>query len=264
MEENTITYLNGKRRIVSKRSRAIRESKELSIPSEFSKEYRELKKKISVGEDLRPYLSSKIRRTAYKDLLLNDWGLHHLHFRPGEATGPVLFVKFTDADAFVVQALRHGHGHPHVWVNEQRIRIVHSNWPELIARRKVAGSRGERLTEAVRKTIRDKHCNTVIEMPDGTRYLSPGGGLVGSGHCSQDILDCDIVFAKLSEWEQLATANESSFRTALKISSGDPLSIKLVIEEQGCWLYEPNRRVRFHLCLSQDALLTPAITRKTA
>jgi hypothetical protein len=187
-----------------------------------------------------------------------------LHFRPEGTTGPVLFVKFTDTDAFAVQALLHGHGHPHVWVNEQLIQILHSNWPELIAPRKVVGIRGERLTEAVRKTIRDKHCNTVIEMPDGTCYLSPGGGLVGSGHCSQDILDCDIVFAKLSEWEQLVTANEGSFRAALKISPGDPLSVRLVIEEQGCWLYEPNRKVRFHLRLSQDALLTPAITGKTA
>ena len=72
---------------------------------------------------------------------------------------------------------------------------------------------------------------------------------MGSGDCVSDILNSDKIFAKLSEWEILVNTNETNFRSALNISLSDPLSIKLVNEDQGWRFYDPDRNTRFNLTL---------------
>jgi hypothetical protein len=246
LEENTIRYLNARRRIVSNKPRAIHESKELCIPPEHSERYCDLKHLISEGGDIRPYLSRNVKDANDNDLILNEWGVHHLHFL-SSGTKDVLFVMFTDTEAFIIQTLPHGPGHSDVWVNTSLIEILHKNWPEIIAGHKLIGISGEDLTAAQRKNIRKGHGNVAISVSDGTCYSCIGGGIVSSGTCLFDVINCDKLIATLTEWEELVRANESSFRAALKISENDPLSIKLMIEDQGCWLYEPARKTRFQL-----------------
>lgn len=246
LEENTIRYFNANRRIVSNKPRAIHESKGLCISSEYSEAYRYLKRLISEGGDIRPYLSHKTKDANYNDLLLNEWGIHHFHFL-SRGTKDILFVMFTDTDAFIIQALPHGAGHSDVWVNTLLIEILHKNWPEIIAGHKLAGVSGEHLTATERGNIRKSHGNVAITVSDGTTYSSLGGGIAASGTCFYDIINCDKLIETLTEWEEWVKANEGSFRVALKISGADPLSIKLMIEDQGCWLYEPVRKTRFQL-----------------
>jgi hypothetical protein len=249
---NTIRYLNDKRRILSCKKRKAHESAELCIPSRYSDSYCELKNLISEGGDLKPFLS---RETEYPDpkkpdLLLNEWGIHHLHFNPlPDRTGCVLFVRFTDTDAFVIQALLHGNGHSDVWVNTHLIEILHKNWPEIIAGYKLFGIHGECLTVSERKNIRHNHGNVAIAVTDGTCYSSLGGGIVASGRCFHDIIDSDKIIHKLTEWEETVKANESNFRAALKISAHDTFTIKLIIEDQGCWLHDPIRKTRIQVKL---------------
>ena len=91
LEENTVAYINSKKRVMSKKPRAIHESKELRIPSEHTESYNILKNLICRGEDIGPYLSRKTKHAYHNDLLLNEWGIHHLHFSP-KGTKDVLFV----------------------------------------------------------------------------------------------------------------------------------------------------------------------------
>jgi len=246
LEENTIRYFNAKRRIVSNKPRAIHESKELCVPSEHSGAYRDIKEIISHGRDIRPYLSRKTKDANDNDLLLNEWGIHHLHFSP-ERTKDVLFVRFTDTDAFIIQALPHGLGNSDVWVNTLLIEILNKNWPEIIARHKVVGISGEHLNTMERLNIRKSHANVAVNVSDGRCYAVPGGGIMASGACFSDIVSCDKLFEELASWEEVVRANETNFRTALRISKTDPLLIKLMFEDQECWLYEPVRKVRFQL-----------------
>jgi hypothetical protein len=152
LEQNTIRYFNAKRRIVSNKPRALHESKELCVPSKHFGAYSDLKRLISLGGDIRPYLSRKTKDANDNDLLLNAWGIHHLHFL-SKRTEDVLFVRFTDTDAFIVQVLPHGHGHADVWVNTLLIEILHKNWPEIIAGHKVAGISGEDLNALTHKIV---------------------------------------------------------------------------------------------------------------
>jgi hypothetical protein len=246
LEDNTIRYFKIKRRIISNKPRAIHESKELHVPSGHYKAYLDLKEIISRGGDIHPYLSRRIKNVDNNDLLLNEWGIHHLHFLP-EGTKDILFIRFTDQDAFIIQSLPHGPDHSDVWVNTMLIDIINKNWSESKAQYNVINILGEELNAKERVNLRNKHYNVAVKVSDGKSYVVPGGGIMASGDCLSDIINCDKLFANLSYREELVRVNEANFRNALKISTTDPLEIKLMFGDQECWLCEPTRNVTFQL-----------------
>ena len=197
LEKNTIGYFNTKRRIVSNKPRAIHESKELHVPSEHSKAYPVVKELISQSGDIHQYLSRKIKDINDNDLLLNEWGIQHLHFLP-ERTKDILFVRFTDKDAFIIQVLPHGHGHSDVWVNTMLIEILHNNWPESIAQYKAAGISGEHLNAIERINLRKNHANVAVTVSDSTlcgswrRYYGLWSMLLRYNKLRQTV--CGLVF----------------------------------------------------------------------
>jgi hypothetical protein len=244
LEDNTIRYLNADRRIPRSARRTIHESKELRIPPEYLADYSGLKKLMSEGGDLTPYLSRDIQRKKRADKsdgLLNAWGIQHLHFRPN-GTGDVLFVKITEADVFVITALPHD---PKVWVDTSLLQVLHENWPEEMAA--CVGVHGEPLTATGRLTLRGLNVNFATTMLDGAVYMSPGGGIMGSGRCLDDIVTCDKIFVGLASLQKVVEDNEGSIRGALNVSPSEELSIKLMFGNDEYWLYEPTRHVRLSL-----------------
>lgn len=180
------------RRSVSIKAREIFVSKEFTCPSEHVAGMEELKRRIKAGEDIKPHLSKGIFNADYEDALLTDWGVLHFHLGidphediPGlvERTGPVLFALVTE-DAFHLIDVK-GHGS---WASKDLIEIVHSNWPELIARFKINGILGaeQEPDEKGRKKLRKNAINTFVTVSDGTIYYPPGMGFVSNGKSLED------------------------------------------------------------------------------
>ena len=142
-------YGNWRSRYVRPRPRNARLSEELQASSkrlEYKAVVDEIVAAIEAGKDLSPHLSRGIL-TAYEptaqrprniagrtdlDLLISDWGLHHLHLTTEmcpdgfyERTGDLLFAKFTDDDAFLIAILGHGR-----WADKNLLRILVHNWPD--------------------------------------------------------------------------------------------------------------------------------------
>jgi hypothetical protein len=248
LKDNTITYLNAKRRSVPPLRRIVRESKELQIPVKHSADYLALKKLIGEGGDLSPYLSREIRknRADRNDAMLNNWGFHHLHFSP-RGDRDVLFVRITETDAFVIQALPHGPDNSETWVDTELLRILHENWPDA-AVGKILGIHGESLMPTQRINLRNKNCNFATTMPDGTVYLAPGGGVSASGRCSLDVRDSDLIFRGLAFWQKVVEENEAKLRSPLNAPVSEELSLKMMkFGNDECWLYEQTRKKIIHL-----------------
>ena len=176
-------YFDVCRRLVTPEPRKIHKAKEFSCPSEFRNTLAEIERKIENGEDIHPHLSRKLRVLTYNDALLNDWGIQHLHL--GERiesdgfvkrTGPLLYCKFEQDDAYFIDVLLHGN-----WTTQTLLTTVHENWPEILQRFRLHGVRGTRISDQEIKELRRKNCNYCLEMADGTTYASPGGGVVGTG-----------------------------------------------------------------------------------
>ena len=238
VEDNTLRYLNAKRRTPRQAPRIVHEARELQIPPAHADNYAVLKKLIRDGGDLIPYLSRDIRNNLAdrNDRLLNAWGIHHLHFRP-EGARDVVFAKFTDTEAFVLQSLPHGAGNSDTWVETSLLEILHNNWPEG-AGGKITGVAGEVLTSSQRVALRRGNANFATDMPDGTVYIGDGG-LSASGHCVLDIGESDRIFADLAYWQKVIEDNEANIREALGVPLPQELSIKLMVTPDSCWLYEP-------------------------
>jgi hypothetical protein len=237
LEQDTITFLNARRRSVPRRPRVVHESREFRSQSigQHATDYLALKKLIGEGGDLTPYLSRDVQRgrAGENDKTLNTWGLHHLHFRPS-GTRDVLFVRITDSAVFVVKFLPHGSPHRDTWVDPSLLRILHDNWPEASATRELRGITPEPLSSDQRIALRENNVNFAVAMQDGAAHVGAGVGIAAAGRCLQDLLDCDRIFKELDRWQQIVEENEAAIRSALNVSPSEELWVRMKFEEGGC------------------------------
>jgi hypothetical protein len=253
LNENTMRYLNAHhRRIPKRKPRAVHESRELSVPPEYAEDYQNLKRVISAGKSLKPYLGRDIPhkgRPDRNDPLLNAWGIQHLHFR-AKGTGHILLARITDDDVFVIQALPHV---PDSFVDAQLLEILHNNWPAEIAAGKLHGIAGEVVSPERRLALRQNHANFITTMADGTVYLSPGGGLMASGDCGDDRINSDKISSELECWEKVVKASDLNIRAGLNWGENQDLVIRMAFDDRDCCFYEPTTRTRIALNLPGPA-----------
>ena len=145
---------------------------------------------LTEGKNLNGFLSREIDFATgerSKDGLLWDFGMHHLHLsKKVEASGFVkrsdylLFAIITQENAYFVDVRPHRNPEQLQWVRQDLLRIVHSNWPELIEPNVLRGVKGDVLTDEQKKELRRKNSNHVAEL--GGNAVAPlGGGTMGDG-----------------------------------------------------------------------------------
>lgn len=74
-----LNYCILKQRIISKNPRIILKSKEFVCPPEYISKLEFIENIIKVGGNLTPFLSRGVLDCNRDDLMLYDWGIHHLH-----------------------------------------------------------------------------------------------------------------------------------------------------------------------------------------
>ncbi len=145
---------------------------------------------LTEGKKLNGLLSRKIDSATgerSKDGLLWDFGMHHFHLsKKVEASGflkrsdYLLFAIITQEKAYFVDVRPHRDPEKLQWVRQDLLRIVHSNWPELIERQVLRGVKGNGLTDEQKKELRRKNINHVTELGDDA--IAPiGGGMMADG-----------------------------------------------------------------------------------
>src|SRR5262249_47489321 len=81
-EQILLLYYNAMKRRVSPRPRRVHRSREIQRRVLSQVEMKALDRiaaAAEAGEDLSPRLSKGVRKLEGRDLLLYDWGIHHLH-----------------------------------------------------------------------------------------------------------------------------------------------------------------------------------------
>ncbi len=149
--------------------------------------------------DLTPRLSRGLKVRQYNDKMLHDWGIYHLHLGAAlegdgfmERSGNLLFVMCRPDDLYLLDVRPHRHDGAGVWVDDDLVDIIHSNWPEAIARFRFDALRSAHaLTREQRALLRSKNGNAGVYTRDGTFYAGIGGGLVGSGSNIRAIMWAD-------------------------------------------------------------------------
>ncbi|MDR3585000.1 MAG: hypothetical protein P4L59_06700 [Desulfosporosinus sp.] len=248
-------YFNLQKRLITRQERQVFIAKEFSCPPEYLKGLEILQDKIQKGEDLRAHLSARIANLDYDDSLLNDWGIHHLHLgteldKRGfvKRTGPVLFARFDDLNAFFINVMAHG-----TWSNQEMLRILYRNWPDSIKKYRlngISGSENNR-TDSEIALLRKGNVLTTIEVEPGVVLYPIGGGYMSSGISFEVIMVSDDYIRRISYLEDYVKSNiEKLADDALKqgYSLGQKLKFTLIIDPKSQALaYEHDSRIAFNI-----------------
>ena len=139
------------------------------------------------GASVVPYLSKKVNDSTTEDGLLWDFGMHHFHLDDQlgasgfvERSDYLLFAILAEADAYFVDIKKHSDPENLLWVRQNLLKIVHSNWPELTQSRALRGMTGNQLTDNQKKELRRKNTNHVTDL-EGQAIMPLGGGTMSDG-----------------------------------------------------------------------------------
>lgn len=155
-----------------------------------SRDIATLIEKIDLGHDLHPHLSRRVttafdpngplKRTMRRDLdmLLNDWGVHHLHLssepdpkhsRFMKRTELVLLAAFTDTDAYLIDIVPHRR-----WSDDTIVQIIVREWPDAGLLHEVSNLPSERpISFEDRIVLREIGVQAFVAM-DGAVYSGDG------------------------------------------------------------------------------------------
>lgn len=186
-------YLNFLVRIPPTIVWTVKQSKELAnkiIPQEITLGLQEFIEKAESGQILKPHLSKESDNPDYKDLMFYDWGIFHFHLginphpkRQGfvERTGDLLFAiaESHTARMYLIDI----HPHKGGFTNQDLLRILEENWPEIIEPYALKGVNGltYNASDSDIGSLRKASINTILQTPGGRFLISMGGGITGAG-----------------------------------------------------------------------------------
>jgi len=195
-----IFYINWLGRFVPARPRAVQcstalSSNQLATDLRYKPALDQIVAFLRAGTEITAHLSRDInygyqgtstakpkKRRRDLDLLLNDWGVHHLHLSTVIETdgfvrrnGPLLFAVFRPENAYLIDIMNHDD-----WTREYVIQVMVREWPDAGRVHEIKGEGlSHPLSEQDRKILRSKHVFAAFEI-DGKNYM-PAAGLTSAG-----------------------------------------------------------------------------------
>jgi len=176
--------------------------------------------KTATGEDLNAHLSTRVSRPvggepskppskrADRDLLLAEWGIHHLHLsaemrKDGftNRTRDVLFAAFREADAYLLGIFDHPQ-HEN-WAAEKIFAVMVRNWPDagLVLGSDVVIGLSQEYSDEDRLQLRKAGMNSALKV-DGKVYSPSGGGVALDGSPLLEVQAAQQLMWELSRWEE--------------------------------------------------------------
>lgn len=205
------TFLNLTKRLVRPIPRVVLRAQNFSCPIELTTGLSEVERKISAGEDLSPHLSRLLRKPSFNDPLLNDWGIHHVHLGTTMGsdgfvarTGPVLFARFDNANAYLIDVLAHGS-----WSMQRLVKELHDNWPASIKHFRLNGVLGldRSVSDQDVAILRKGNVNTMVDLGGGVVYAPIGGGYSTSGLSTEVVIQSDRCGSRLRQMQKAIVDN---------------------------------------------------------
>jgi hypothetical protein len=213
----------------------------------------EIVDEIERGADLTKYLSRRVRsgftlprksgkkrlsQLEHLDLLLNEWGVYHLHLSTAvEADGfverddPLLFVMFRPEKAYFLDIGTH-----QSFADDRLVRIAVENWPGDQLFLEIKGARGDRekpYSPEERRQLRSAGLASFVQI--GERLFSRPGGITTAGTSTQASIWSGHIMRTLDNFEEQVKK--------------DPSQILALIRQHGA---KPSNPPEFKFALFQD------------
>jgi hypothetical protein len=236
-----VTYINWQSRLISASPRRVVRSPIFDknpATLERSTAIKKIVKDIEQGRDLTKYLSrgvkigfalppnpnkKQLNRRQELDLLLNDWGIHHLHISTTveadgfvERDGPLIFAAFKEQTAYLIDVMSHRD-----WTNEHLIQVIVRAWPDagLAFELKGAIPSEQTYTAEERAQLRGVGISTFIKI-DGRAFM-PSSGISTAGTSARTSLTTTRILRTLKQFEEKVKANPAEVLNFIREHSGN-------------------------------------------
>lgn len=264
-------YFNAQKRLISNTPRTVIKSKEFHCPDKFIPALTEIETKFKKGENLTPYMTTHIKYSKEKDLLLYDWGIYHLHLglknpkqQFAERSDQELFVFIKNDVAYFIQT--YPHKKKNLYATQEMVKILHNNWPELIAQHKLNGLLSHQISDADYDKLRRAHVSTFVEVGDETIYAILGGGYASDGSSVEVTRNADFWKEQMECYQKVVVAEAKGIIDGIKRLTNKTANRNLVIKmiclnDDEISLFEENNRVClqfykkesfYRICFPQD------------
>ncbi|MFH1356587.1 MAG: hypothetical protein ABII18_05580 [bacterium] len=192
------------------------------------------------GRNMNHYQSKELINPDYKDRLLYDWGIYHLHLglcndhkdpRFIARTKDLLFVIVNDADFYCIDIL--DHDPIDSFANQELIETAHHNWPSLLSRHKINAIKvsPNKFLNANINTLRKSGVSYIFTVADGTMYISAGGGYATDGSSISVQMHTDKLLKSIRDLKNTVIKNEKELRSQINHKTGiniDHIKLKLM------------------------------------
>jgi hypothetical protein len=233
LHEIAYHYYNANIRRIDRRSRRVLWSQALASRRDLSENVVVALHRISAhslaGDDLLPFLSTRLRRARAADHLLYDWGIYHLHLdipndeRPapegfGWRTDELLFALVSEQTLYFVDVKDHDS-----FEDQALLETVLQSWPDLLDPYRVraelhGGACG--MTAAERKRAREAGLTMLIRLSNGVLYRAMGGGVRSDRSGSAARSAADNLILKARRLETRAREDRESLRSRIRAKTG--------------------------------------------
>jgi hypothetical protein len=225
------TFFNSQGRLIPARARDCHVSAEMRASPKFTEHSEALKTSIDMietGTDLTLRLSKKATIAHIpgadrklpggrgdRDLLLAEWGVHHLHLAPQHAND-LIFAMVTRTDAYLIGVYDH-----RSWGLTEVLKIVVRNWPKagLMLETHAVRLVPER-TDEERLLLRKAGINTSGVVVDGKVWMPSAIGIAADGSSSRAGMRAMDFVWRLQQWEDKPEAQLADAARAIDEAAG--------------------------------------------
>lgn len=185
-------YFNLRKKLITKKPRLIRKSKEFNCPAGYEEKLKSLERDILLGNDLNKYQGKKALLPVFPDGLLNDWNIVHFHIgnkpdkndpRFSERSDYLLFAWVSETIVYFIQVYRHKEG----FAKQELVKIISGNWPELLRGHIWEGRLTKQITDEEYSKLRKHGVTTLVQVNDHEMCLIPGGGYSSDGSSTEAV-----------------------------------------------------------------------------
>ena len=139
----------------------------------------------------------------------------------------LLFAIVADQDVFFVDVRSHTDPEKLLWMRQDLLAIVHSNWSELMASRVLHGVTGNTITDIEKRELRRKNVNLVHQI--GGRAVTPlGYGTSTDGHSILCTFLADKLLHELEQQQQALLSQTDKFRAEKEMADDTEMEFRLV------------------------------------
>lgn len=251
-------FFNLQDKTVSTKRRRVHISKELrakEIEKPYNDYLKQIRNKFKNGKDINPYLSTMSVKPYKKDLLLYDWGIHHLHINNKinnkgfiERSDYILFFVLKEDDVYLIDVSKHKLEDRTEFSQQNLLVILRRNWPHLLEPFKLPEGTGltEKFDDKGHSLLRNSGVTTSVEV-EGEVFALMGGGISSAKTSITHTRKADQIFNSLRRLEENLKIRQRGLKeitSEYKIPSIDT-DFKLVLEDNFFYIIESHSGNKF-------------------